>query len=217
MCPALWMGVCTQLPLKGHPMGVWVGCRCSPPQPSHPLDRLGALQRGITHHRQLLQAVKWHVLPTAEPGRARRAPAVPENMGLVGAGCDQGWHPRSWRHLLTCPLSTLHSRKSPFGFSRSFSKSQLFYYLLYLSLILGAAWFWSHLRCLCFWEVLCQPSVSQKLQVDALMPARSCASPFLMQHESSSTDAVRVSIVVSQSLFNLVWNELSKTEEWPNT
>lgn len=38
-----------------------------------------------------------------------------------------------------------------------------------------------------------------------------------MQHESSSTDAVGVSIVVSQSLFNLVWNELSKTEEWPNT
>lgn len=55
MCPALWMGLCTQLPLKGHPTGVWVGCRCSPPQPSHPLDRLGALQRGITHHRQLLR------------------------------------------------------------------------------------------------------------------------------------------------------------------
>lgn len=98
-CPAL-----CQLPLKTHPMGIRVGCRCSPSQPSHTPDKLGDPPCGIGHHRQLLQAMKSSVFPTAERGRARQAPAVPKDSGLMVAGCDQGWHLRSWGHLLTCSL-----------------------------------------------------------------------------------------------------------------
>lgn len=38
-----------------------------------------------------------------------------------------------------------------------------------------------------------------------------------MQRKSNSTDAVGVSTGVSHCLFNSARNELSKTEEWPNS
>lgn len=90
---------------------------------------------------------------------------------------------------------------------------------------------WLSVKYLSFWE---QPGfgpvgiayVFEKFFVSCLChrscrwmhdASRSCARPFLMQHKSSSTDAVGISIIVSHFLFNSVWNELGKAEEWLNS
>lgn len=150
-------GAASSCPSKPTPWGYKWGADALLPNQPTPLTDLELCSGALTHDRQLLQAVKGPAVPTAEPEKARQAPAVSKDTGLAVVSCDQGWHPRSWEHLLTCSLpSVLGTVNVSFqGLSLTLSSSTR----SCASLILGAAWFWYRWLCLCFWEVLCHLSV----------------------------------------------------------
>lgn len=134
-----------------HPMGIWVGCGCSPSQLSHSPDRLGGLQWGINPPQAAAAGSKMTCSSYHRTWEGQASPWCLQGHraggGIPGAGIP-GWHPRSWEHLLTCSLpSVVETVNLPFqGLSPTLSSSTH----SCAPLILGAAWFWSRWLCLCF-------------------------------------------------------------------